>query len=491
MTAPSAFDVGGELPRRTTVLEASAGTGKTYTIAALVARYLAEGHAELGELMIVTFGRMATDELRVRVRERLVSLEHALTGALEGRQAPAEADPVNKLLATGEVTELVLRRDRIRRALSDFDAATIATTHEFCQRMLDGLGVLGNREPDAVFSEWLGDLTSEVSRDVYLRRYAAAGDAPFSFEDASRLASTVVDSPHTRLVPSPPPSAPDGAESEEPAWVRQVDFAEEVRAEVQRRKQRSRVFSYDDMLTRLRDALADPHTGEAAARRLRQRYRIVLVDEFQDTDVIQWEILRRAFHGHSDLILIGDPKQAIYAFRGADVYSYLDAVEQADQVKTLEQNWRSDRALTEALEQLAGSASLGHEDIVVRPVRSFHVERRIGSADHACRARSRRRADHARSFPAPGRSAARGRPASGPGGGTASGDPARSGRRRDRTAGRTAQRSESRPGRGGDRPFDRLSIRTLAGLQAFGRCARRTSRSWSERTREASRSATP
>ena len=159
VTAPSAFDVGGELPRRTTVLEASAGTGKTYTIAALVARYLAEGHAELGELMIVTFGRMATDELRVRVRERLVSLEHALTGALEGRQAPAEADPVNKLLATGEVTELVLRRDRIRRALSDFDAATIATTHEFCQRMLDGLGVLGNREPDAVFSEWLGDLT--------------------------------------------------------------------------------------------------------------------------------------------------------------------------------------------------------------------------------------------------------------------------------------------------------------------------------------------
>ena len=266
---------------------------------------------------------------------------------------------------------------------------------------------------------------------------------------------------------------------------------------MQRRKQRSRLFSYDDMLTRLRDALADPHTGEAAARRLRQRYRIVLVDEFQDTDVIQWEILRRAFHGHSDLILIGDPKQAIYAFRGADVYSYLDAVEQADQVKTLEQNWRSDRALTEALEQLAGSASLGHEDIVVRPVRSFHVDRRIGSAVHACRARSRRRADDARSFPAPGRSAARGRPASGPGGGTASGDPARSGRRRDRAAGRTApDRSpapagEAIPSTAQGATSDRLSIRPLARLRAFGRCARRTSRSWSARTREANRSATP
>ncbi len=381
MTAPTAFDLGGELPRRTTVLEASAGTGKTYTIAALVARYLAEGHAELGELMIVTFGRMATDELRVRVRERLVSLEHGLTRVLEGPGPPAEADQVNRLLTTGEVGELVRRRARIRRALSDFDAATIATTHEFCQRMLDGLGVLGNREPDAVFSEWLGDLTAEAARDVYLRRYAAAGDAPFSFEEASRLASTVVDSPHTRLVPSPPAAGANGNhETEEPGWARQVDFALEVRAEVQRRKQRARLFSYDDMLTRLRDALADRHTGEAAARRLRQRYRIVLVDEFQDTDVIQWEILRRAFHGHSDLILIGDPKQAIYAFRGADVYSYLDAVDRADQVATLEQNWRSDRALTEALEQLAGGASLGHKAIIVRPVHSYHLQRRIGSA---------------------------------------------------------------------------------------------------------------
>ena len=58
-----------------------------------------------------------------------------------------------------------------------------------------------------------------------------------------------------------------------------------------------------------------------------------MVDEFQDTDPIQWEILRRAFAGHGNVILIGDPKQAIYAFRGADVYSYLDAVSQADQVR--------------------------------------------------------------------------------------------------------------------------------------------------------------
>ena len=70
-------------------------------------------------------------------------------------------------------TELELRHRRVARALADFDAATIATTHEFCLRMLDGLGVLGDREPQAVFVEQLTDLTREVATDVYLQRYAA------------------------------------------------------------------------------------------------------------------------------------------------------------------------------------------------------------------------------------------------------------------------------------------------------------------------------
>ena len=102
-----------------------------------------------------------------------------------------------------------------------------------------------------------------------------------------------------------------------------------------------------------------------------------MVDEFQDTDPIQWDILRRAFAGHRTLVLIGDPKQAIYAFRGADVYSYLDAVGQADRVQTLSTNWRSDAALVSALDQLMGGAALGEPQIVVRPVRADHVQRRL------------------------------------------------------------------------------------------------------------------
>ena len=89
--------------------------------------------------------------------------------------------------------------------------------------------------------------------------------------------------------------------------------------------------------------------------RLRERYRVVLVDEFQDTDPVQWDIMRRAFgDGDAPLVLIGDPKQAIYAFRGADVYAYLEAANRADKRATLEVNWRSDQGLIDAYDALLG-----------------------------------------------------------------------------------------------------------------------------------------
>jgi exodeoxyribonuclease V beta subunit len=377
MTDPQPFDVCGELPTGTTVLEASAGTGKTYTIAALAARYIAEGAAELNQLMLVTFGRMATNELRLRVRERLVGLEAKLTtllsqsrpGAEKSDPAPVEA--IEQLLLTGEPAELELRRQRVVTALAEVDAATIATTHEFCLHMLDGLGVLGDREPQARFVEQLTELTRETTGDLYLRRYAANGRPPLSFEEAQNLAETAINSPHAVLVPT-------GVTTEDyPEAAERYAFACEIRAEVQRRKLAGRLFTYDDMLTRLRDALADPERGPAAADRLRSRYRIVLVDEFQDTDPIQWEILRRAFHGHATLILIGDPKQAIYAFRGADVFSYLDAVQQADSVRTLATNWRSDAALVDSVAALVGGAALGDSRILVRPVHADQQGQRL------------------------------------------------------------------------------------------------------------------
>jgi hypothetical protein len=131
------------------LLEASAGTGKTFAIAALVARLVAEG-TPLPELLVVTFTRMATGELRERVRDRLVTAEQGLARALDGVPPPTD-DRLLALLAGGAEHEVRRRRQCLREALSSFDAATIATTHGFCQHALAGLGVLGDVERDVTF----------------------------------------------------------------------------------------------------------------------------------------------------------------------------------------------------------------------------------------------------------------------------------------------------------------------------------------------------
>src|SRR4029079_1444466 len=101
-----------------------------------------------------------------------------------------------------------------------------------------------------------------------------------------------------------------------------VRLANAVRAGVEERKRRQRILTYDDLLLRVRGGVGDP----AAVRRLRARFDVVMVDEFQDTDPVQWDIVRTAFaDGDTTLVLIGDPKQAIYSFRGADVHTYLAA----------------------------------------------------------------------------------------------------------------------------------------------------------------------
>ncbi|WP_308283024.1 UvrD-helicase domain-containing protein [Pseudonocardia nigra] len=369
LLAPAAFDVCGPLPSGTTVLEASAGTGKTFTIAALATRYVAEGHAALPELMLVTFGREATQELRERVRERLVGAERGLA---DPGAARASSDDVLRLLASAPDAEVATRRARLTRAVAQFDAATIATTHQFCQQMLAGLGVAGDGDPDAAFVESIDDLLTEVVDDFYVRKYGGrgAGTPAFSRAEALTLARAAVHDGQARLEPAA--AAPGSA-----AQVRHR-FAAAVRAEVARRKRARRIYTYDDMLTRLADALADPARG--APDRLRARYRVVLVDEFQDTDPVQWDILRRAFHGHTALVLIGDPKQAIYAFRGADVVSYLDATEAAHHHATLARNWRSDAPLLAALDTVFGGAALGDPRITVHRVDAARAGSRLRGA---------------------------------------------------------------------------------------------------------------
>ena len=137
------FDLVGPVPTGTTLLEASAGTGKTFAVAALVTRFVAEGLATLDEMLVITFGRAASQELRERVRDALVDAERALR---DPTAPPTARNEVLDHLLAANAGELALRHARVRDALADFDAATIATTHQFCQLVLRSLGVAGDTD---------------------------------------------------------------------------------------------------------------------------------------------------------------------------------------------------------------------------------------------------------------------------------------------------------------------------------------------------------
>src|SRR5690606_23265422 len=182
----------------------------------------------------------------------------------------------------------------------------------------------------------------------------------------------VVADPHAALVPT-------DAEPDSPAGVR-VRFAEVVRRRLDQRKRELGLLDYDDLLKRLESVLEDP---DSPARALMQaRWPVVLVDGFQDTDPVRWNVLDRAFTGVATLVLIGDPKQAIYAFRGGDVHTYLRAAATATDRRTLPVNWRSDAPLVEALGATFAGAQLGHPDIAVRPVRARHDGSRLQGLPH-------------------------------------------------------------------------------------------------------------
>lgn len=374
------FDIRDPLPSGTVLLEASAGTGKTWTIGALVTRYVAEGRARLEQMLVVTFGRAASQELRERVRAQLVEAERVLSDDPAAGEV-TESDLVSMLRAW-DPEQRRLGHRRVTEALAGFDAATIATTHQFCSMVLDSLGVAGDTDSRARLVEDLDDLVKETVDDLYLRAFAFDPAGPvFSHAEALSIARTAVGDPQARLEPA-------GEDRATPAG-RRVSFAEAVRTELDRRKRRLGILSYDDLLSQLKDALADP--DGAAAQRMRARWSIVLVDEFQDTDPVQWQVLDRAFSGHATMVLIGDPKQAIYAFRGGDVTTYLRAAETAATKQTLSVNRRSDAPLLDSFQTLLAGAALGDDRIVVRDVEAHHQESRLSGAAAPFRVRVVRR----------------------------------------------------------------------------------------------------
>ncbi|MBK8974781.1 MAG: UvrD-helicase domain-containing protein [Planctomycetes bacterium] len=455
MTTPPAFDVATTpLPAGRALIEASAGTGKTYTIAGLFVRLVAEQGVKVSRILVVTFTEAATAELKMRIRTAL----GAALAACEAADGP-DAEPDDPLLRSLRSGDRRSHAQRLRAALRGFDEASVATIHGFCKRVLDRAALqsgapfqvefVTDDEPllrGAVEDFWrrtfvggppelakwavaaeltpnaLLSLYRELRRDADARIEPAAPDlatavaaltqttpAVGSTFDRARLerllaevrwnkdgvlehrdTGAILDEVSSLLAAgrltavAEAMSAPAlerviskrgkagniavAALAEEPfcvACTQAVAARDALHGAVRRAllesvdvdfalaKERATVLTFDDLLRRLRSALDDGPRGERLAATLRSQYEAVLVDEFQDTDPIQWGIFERAF-GAGRLYLIGDPKQAIYAFRGADLHTYLRARDTATDRFTLDANYRSRPGLLDALNVLFG-----------------------------------------------------------------------------------------------------------------------------------------
>ncbi len=367
---PAAFDLLGPLPSGRTAIEASAGTGKTFALATLAVRFVAEADVPVSELLFVTFTRAAVAELRDRIRSRLLAAVARLRGAGD---APAAGDPFLDHLAARDVTS---RLARLERAAAELDSASVLTIHGFATQALPTLGLGSGVDPDLVPAGSADRLVRQVCADV-LAAAAAEGVSAVDLPTLGRLVDETLACARTPDTVVEPLAEEPGASS------RTRVLAALVRrslALLDGHQRAAGVRSFDMVLADLRDAIRGP-AGPAVVDALRARYRVAFVDEFQDTDPVQWDIFSALFGDEASgttLVLVGDPKQAIYGFRGADIPTYLAAVADGSSVTraSLDTNWRSDAPLLAGLEALLEGVTFGDPAIVFRPVRACEANRR-------------------------------------------------------------------------------------------------------------------
>ena len=346
------FDVLGTLPSGRVAIEASAGTGKTYTLAALATRYLAEEGFAPSELLIVTFTRAATAELRSRIREQMVQSAAVLRGDVDLR----DADRLSAHLAEDDVA---VRLANLERAVSDFDAAAISTMHSFAAQLRTTLGISSAIDPDARLTTELSTFVSQACADALAAASVSGipvGELP-TLDQMVKATALAVGAPDMDIQPV------QGTPNALPEQIRLQELVVRSVANLSGRRVGSATMGFDDVLTQLRDALHRP-TSHAVLEALRSRFKVILIDEFQDTDAVQWDIFSTLFGaapGTGALVLVGDPKQAIYRFRGADVDVYLRAVDPSTGIRrfTLATNWRSDGRVMRAQHRLLAGATFG------------------------------------------------------------------------------------------------------------------------------------
>lgn len=368
------FDLLGPLGTGRLAIEASAGTGKTFTLATLATRHVAERGVAAAELLVVTFTRAATSELRARIRDRLATAAELLAG-------DHEVGDEDLLVAHLAAEDRTVRQARLATAVTEFDAATVATIHGFATQALGSLGAASGGDRDAALVDDDRDLQGEICADVL----AGAAVEGVPVEELPTLAQLMAASEvalrSAELALTPLPDEP----AARPADRRLRELVSRVRAQVAAERRRAGTRSFDDLLVDLRRELRGPG-ADAVRAALRARYRVALIDEFQDTDPVQWAIFSELFgedRTDASLVLVGDPKQAIYSFRGADVHTYVAATASAAPVRSLDTNHRSDGQVLQALDVLLAGATFGDDAIAFTPVRvrPGHEDRHLVGAD--------------------------------------------------------------------------------------------------------------
>ena len=464
------------------LIEASAGTGKTFTIAILYVR-LVLGHGQTEDsplqnllppnLLVVTFTEAATKELRDRIRTRLTQAAEVFSGAPDESDPPAETALIYQLRNESYPDPATWPdcRKKLLLAAEWMDEAAVSTIHGFCNRMLSehafDSGSLFKLTLETDQSELLDDAARDYWRTFVYPLPPALMDEALSHwktpADLRKAVRNLIDDPdslgtppdnvrqainqvaslrlersqalkahpwtqwqeevtellndlnkrkrlhggsknamvkswHTLtawaesegLLPEgldkagfknqTPEGLDDILKGSDPAPHHPAfDVIEELMAfsqnqpsaksdilrhashwiaeRLESEKQKRSEMGFDDLLTRLDDALHGPR-GDQLAATIRRQFPVALIDEFQDTDPVQYRIFDRIYDVESSdpdtcLLMIGDPKQAIYGFRGADIYTYLKARQGVkERTWTLGTNFRSAKPMVAAVNRV-------------------------------------------------------------------------------------------------------------------------------------------
>ena len=342
------FDAGFDL-KGTHLVEASAGTGKTYNIQNIYARLIMETDFRVANILVMTFTEAATKELRERLYMVLTDIKSRFDGkdcdGKDDKDIQRRNQRADDLINIGDPTpeQKKVKLLRVELALAEFDNAAISTIHGFCQRVLKryafetGIGFNQGVSDDKAAG--LGTAIADWWRINYRKTDIELNTLKKCVGKLSSKADYKID-----------PDIEDPGKGI-------CDVAEEIVEKYENGRLERENLNFDDLLRVLRDVLKrDAKECNADfAKKLREEYKAAVVDEFQDTDSVQYDIIKYIFMDENDphpLYFVGDPKQAIYAFRGGDIYTYFKAAGSVSGKHTLKVNYRSPRPLIDIINRM-------------------------------------------------------------------------------------------------------------------------------------------